>query len=80
MTWLLSLIAKIAAAVFSEWQADKNAKDLGRAQGASETDKVLKEIADAQARNNAEFRDLTSVIERLRRDAGTKPGPSTGDE
>lgn len=75
MSTLLKLIVDAIAAIFAaivrDKRSDQNAKDLGAAQGANRTDEVIKEIADAQAVNNVEFRDLESVIERLRAHATT---------
>lgn len=84
MGWFWTLIANTIAAsiaaIFGDKRANQDAKDLGRATGVVETDKVVKEIADAQARNNAQFRDLNSVVDRLRRHStgnGADPGGST---
>lgn len=75
MSWLLRFLADSIAAIFAailrDQRADQNAKDLGAAQGAAKTDAIIKEIADAQAANNAEFRDLASVVERLRKQSTT---------
>lgn len=59
------VIAAVIAAIFSSWQSDQNAKQLGAAQAENDTDQIIEGIADAQAANNADLRDLATVLNRL---------------
>lgn len=80
MTWLVATIGRIIADFFAAMIGDKransDAKDLGAANAQIKTDQIIKDIADAQANNNAQFRDLDSVLDRLQRDTIAK---STND-
>jgi len=63
LTLFLNFLAKVVANFVAAFVSDKRV-DM--------TKGVIEDIEDAQRKNDVAFRDLGSVVERLRRDAENK--------
>jgi len=55
-------------ALINRREAEGATKQRGRDEAVLETSRVIVEVADAQAENNAHFRNLDSAIARLQRE------------
>ena len=68
----IGLLLGALASFLNDWLAGKraedNLKDAGRLQAERDTQQIISEIADDQARNNAAPQSLQSVIDGLRND------------